>query len=146
VHASARTKWSPRSAPAEWARCIAPTIRGICFGNSLISPDGKTERSLPHHESAHYTFSKDGKLLYGLREDHGKQTFFSIDIASGAERLIGSGNPFAPGSYLSPSVHLSLAPDGKSLTYASGVIRSSLWLLEGFNPPDNLASRFGRRR
>ncbi len=124
----------------------SPTGEWIHFGNSLISPDGKTERSLGEHGSAIYTFSKDGKLLYGLRDEHGKQTLFAIDLASGAERVIGSGNPFAPRSYLSPSIHLSLAPDGKSLTYAAGVIRSSLWILEGFNPPDSLAARFGLRR
>ncbi len=124
----------------------SPTGEWIRFGNSLISPDGKTERSLGQHGSAFYTFSKNGRLLFGLREENEKQTLFSIDIASGAERVIGSGNPFAPRSYLSPSIRLSLSPDGKSLTYGTGVIRSSLWILEGFNPPDSLAARLGLRR
>ena len=124
----------------------SPTGEWIHFGNTLLSPDGKTERSFGEHGSAFYTFSKDGKLLYGLRAEHDKQTLFSVDIASGTEHAIGSGNPYPPGSHLSPSIHLSLSPDGKSFTYASGVIRSSLWILEGFNPPDSLAARFGRRR
>ena len=126
----------------EWS----PTGEWIRLGNTLISPDGKNERSLGEHGSAFCTFSKEGKLLYGLRAEHDKQTLFSIDIASGGEHVIGSANPYPPGSNLSPTIHLSLAPDGKSLTYASGMIRSSLWLLEGFNPPDSLAARFGRRR
>ena len=123
----------------------SPTGEWIRFGNSLISTDGKTERSFGGHGSAFYTFSKDGKLLYGLRAEQEKQTLFSIDVTSGAERVIGSSNAFAPGSNLSPSIHLSLAPDGKSFTYASGVIRTSLWILEGFNPPDTLAARLGLR-
>ena len=124
----------------------SPTGEWIRFGNSLISPDGKGERSLGQHGSAFYTFSKDGRLLYGLREEHEKQTLFSIEITTGVERVIGSGNPFGPRSYLTPSIHLSLAPDGKSFTYGTGVIRSSLWILEGFNPPDSLAARLGLRR
>jgi len=124
----------------------SPTGEWIRFGETLISPDGKTERSLGEHGAAFCTFSKDGKLLYGLRAEHDKQTLFSIDIASGAEHVIGSANPYPPGSNLSPTIHLSLAPDGKSFIYASGVIRSSLWLLEGFNPSNTLAARLGLRR
>ena len=124
----------------------SPSGEWIQFANSLISPDGKTERSLPQHQPAYYAFSKDGKLLYGLRAENDKQLLFSIDIASGVERAIGSANTFEPRSPFSPSVRLSLSPDGKSLTYGTGVIRNSLWILEGFNPPDGLAARLGLRR
>lgn len=126
--------WSPSS---DWIR----------YANLLISPDGKSERSLRQHPAAYYAFSKDGKLLYGLRAQGEKQLLFSIDIASGAERAIGSASTFVPRSPFSPSIRLSVAPDGKSLTYGTGIIRNSLWILEGFNPPpDTLAARFGLRR
>ena len=46
-----------------------------------------------------------------------------------------------PSSDLSPGIRLSLAPDGKSVTYAVSVYKSSLWMLEGFQKPD-LFSRF----
>ncbi len=124
----------------------SPSGEWIQFANSLISSDGKTERSLPQRGQAYYAFSKDGKLLYGLRAENGKQLLFSIDIASGVERAIGSANTFEPRSPFSPSIRLSVAPDGKSLTYGTGVIRNSLWILEGFNPPDGLAARLRLRR
>jgi Tol biopolymer transport system component len=124
----------------------SPTGEWILSGNSLISPDGKTVRSLGQHGSAFYTFSKDGKFLYGLRPEKSAQVLFSIDIATGAEHVIGSGNTFPPRSNLSPSIRLSLAPDGKSFIYGTGVIRNSFWILEGFNPPDSLAARLGLRR
>ena len=125
--------WSPSG---EWIR----------YANSLISPDGKADRSLPQRAPAYYAFSKDGKLLYGVRAENEKQLLFSIDIASGVERAIGSANTFEPRSPFSPSIRLTVAPDGKSLTYGTGVIRNSLWILEGFNPPDGLAARLGLRR
>ena len=124
----------------------SPSGEWIQFATSLISPDGKMERSLPQSAPAYYAFSKDGKLLYGLRAENEKQLLFSIDIAGGAERAIGSPNTFEPRSPFSPSIRLSLAPDGKSLTYGTGIIRNSLWILEGFNPPDGLAARLGLRR
>jgi hypothetical protein len=124
----------------------SPSGEWIQFANSLISPDGKTERSLPQRAPAYYAFSKDGKLLYGLRAENEKQLLFSIDITSGMERIIGSANTFEPRSRFSPAIRLSVAPDGKSLTYGAGIIRNSLWILEGFNPRDGLAARLGLRR
>lgn len=125
----------------EWS----PAGEWILFSNSLISPDGKNERSLGQYGSAYFTFSKDGKLLYGLRPEKNAQVLFSVDIATGAEHVIGSGNTFPPRSNLSPSIHLSLAPDGKSFIYGTGVIRNSFWILEGFKAPDSLAARLGLR-
>jgi len=124
----------------------SPTGDWILVGNLLISPDGKTERSLAQHGEAYYTFSKDGKLLYGLRSEKNVQALFSIDIATGAEHAIGSGNTFPPRNRFTPSIRLSIAPDGRSFIYGTGVIRSSLWILEGFNQPDSLAARLGFRR
>jgi hypothetical protein len=85
-------------------------------------------------------------LLYGLRPENGTQTLFSIDVADGTERIIASGNTFEPRSNLSPSIRFSLAPDGKSFIYGTGLLRNSLWLMEGFNPPRGLAARLGLRR
>jgi eukaryotic-like serine/threonine-protein kinase len=124
----------------------SPAGDWIVSGGLLIAPDGKTERSIGSHQSPHYVFSKDGKRLYGLRPENGQQTLFSIDVASGAERTIASGISFEPRSYLTPSIRLSLAPDGKSIIYGTGRIRYDLWMLEGFKPPDSLAARLGLRR
>ncbi len=133
----------PRDAPLpDWS----PAGDWIVSGGLLIAPDGKTERSIGSHRSPHYVFSKDGKRLYGLRPENGQQTLFSIDVASGAERTIASGISFEPRSYLSPSIRLSLAPDGKSIIYGTGLIRYDLWMLEGFKSPGSLAARLGLRR
>jgi Tol biopolymer transport system component len=45
----------------------SPAGDWILLGETLYSPDGKTVRSLGEHHSLGYTFSPDGKLLYGLR-------------------------------------------------------------------------------
>ena len=135
--------WSTRRLPVpDWS----PAGDWIVSGSLLIAPDGKRERSIGSHRSPHYVFSKDGKLLYGLRPENGKQTLFSIDVASGAEHTIAPGINFEPGSNLWPSIRFSLAPDGKSIIYGTGLIRTNLWMLEGFNPPGSLAARFGLRR
>jgi hypothetical protein len=81
-----------------------------------------------------------------MRPENGQQTLFSIDVASGAERIIASGIRFEPRSNLSPSIRFSLAPDGKSLVYGTGLIRNNLWIMEGFKSPDTLAARLGWRR
>ena len=130
-----------RSVP-DWS----PAGNWIVFGSLLISPDGKTERPLGSHGSLHYAFSKDGKLVYGMAPENGRHTLFSIDVATGAKRTIAQGISYAPLSNLTPSMRFSLAPDGKSLLYGTGVITNSLWILEGFNPPDSLLARLGWRR
>jgi Tol biopolymer transport system component len=124
----------------------SPAGNWIVSGGLLIAPDGKTERSIGSHQSPHYVFSKDGKRLYGLRPENGQQTLFSIDVASGVERTIASGISFEPRSYQNPSIRLSLAPDGKSIVYGTGLRRYDLWMLEGFMSPRSLAARFGLRR
>ncbi|HEU4890598.1 MAG TPA: hypothetical protein VFT47_03555, partial [Vicinamibacterales bacterium] len=117
----------------------------IVCGTLLISADGKTERTLKPYLSPHLVFSKDSRLLYGIRSENGQNTLFTIDVASGAEHVIGATNGLAPQSNLNPSLHFSLAPDGNSLLYSTGLFRNSLWILEGFNPPDSFASRLGWR-
>jgi eukaryotic-like serine/threonine-protein kinase len=103
---------------------------------SLISPDGKTVRKVGQPKAIQITFSADSKLLYGIRLDKDRQTLFSIDVATNAEKIIGDvGKDFTPESYVSPGVRLSLSPDGKSILYPALRSASSLWMLEGFDPP-----------
>ena len=90
-------------------------------------------------------FSADGKCVYSIRSDQGREDLFRIDIATGAETVIGNVGPeFRPGSNLSPSIRLSLAPDGKSFIYGSGTFTSNLWMLEGFAVKPGLFARLGR--
>ncbi|HUJ22972.1 MAG TPA: hypothetical protein VLX58_15685, partial [Bryobacteraceae bacterium] len=86
---------------------------------------------------------KDGKLLYGIREEHDKTTLFSLDI--GTLKMIDIhelGTDLAPTSDAFPGIRFSLTPDGKSITYTTSVDKSNLWILEGFRQP-GLLSRLG---
>ena len=112
-----------------------------------MSPDGKTTRSLGDRKTPHFAFSSDGKLLYGLRSEKARQLLFSVDVATGAEKIVGeTAGDFPPGSNLSPSIRFSLAPDGKSFVYGSGKFTTNLWMLEGFGAKQGLLQRLGFRR
>jgi len=112
-------------------------------GWNLISPDGKTVKPLGKIASKHLCFSRDGKLIYGIREEHDKTTLFSLDIATlKATDIHELGKDLAPASDIGPGIRFSLTPDGKSITYATAVDKSNLWILEGFRQP-GLLSRLG---
>jgi Tol biopolymer transport system component len=116
----------------------------ILIGESLYSPDGKTVRSLGEHRSLAYAFSADGKLLYGLRPGDNGETLFSLDVASGAEKIVGNvGKEYFPRSNLNPTARFSLAPDGKSIAYGVGNFKDNLWLLEGFAVKSGWLARLG---
>jgi Tol biopolymer transport system component len=124
----------------------SPTGEWIAFGGELISPDGKITRPLGNHGSAHYMFSANGKLVYGIRPDGDRNLLFSVDIVSGAEKIIRDlGAGFRPGSSLNPGVRFSLAPDDKGFVYARSKTKNNLWLLEGFAAKTGLLARLGLR-
>jgi len=112
-------------------------------GWNLISPDGKTVKPLGKIATSYLAFSKDGKLLYGIRKEHDKTTLFSLDIATRkAVDIHELGKDLAPVSDYHPGIRFSLDPDGMSITYTTNVAKSNLWMLEGFRHP-GLLSRWG---
>jgi len=120
IHSAEVPVWSPAG---DW----------ILFGNDLYSPDGQKTRSLGKHGSPNYAFSADGKLLYGIRHDGDRNLLFSLDVDSGAEKVLGDlGREFAPASNFSPATRFSPAPDGNSFVYSVATRHSNLWMLEGF--------------
>jgi serine/threonine protein kinase len=121
----------------------SPTGEWIAYGDGhLISPDGANKRSIGDHHSAYYMFSNDGKVLYGVRTDQDRELLFSVDIATGAEKILGDlGREFRPGNNLNPSIRFSMAPDGKSFVYSAGNFKRNLWMLEGFAPERSFWSR-----
>jgi len=124
----------------------SPNGRWITNGHDVISADGQSTRPLSDHRSAHYAFSADNRLLYGLREDGDRELLFSVTIDTDAENIIGdAGKDFRPGSPQNPAMRFSLAPDGKSLVYGTGRFKQNLWLLEGFSPPSGLLARLHLR-
>ena len=111
----------------------SPTGEWILFNNELYSPDGEKTRPIGKHGSPNYAFSLDGKLLYGIRHDGERNLLFSVDVASGAEKVLGDlGREYAPASSFSPAIRLSMAPDGKSFVYSVATRHSNLWRFEGF--------------
>jgi serine/threonine protein kinase len=124
----------------------SPTGEWIAAVDKLISPDGQTVRSVGDHNSLFYMFSADGKLLYGVRSEKERNLLFSVDVATGAEKVIGDlGKDFRPVSGINPGIRLSLAPDGKSFTYSTRALRRNLWMLEGFAPKTGILARLGLR-
>jgi Tol biopolymer transport system component len=125
----------------------SPTGEWLTFqdnsGWNLVSADGKTTKPLGKLESAHLAFSKDGKLLYGIREEHDKTTLFSLNISTMKVSYIRElGRDLAPYCDVCPGIRFSVAPDGKSIAYTTAVSKSNLWILEGFRQP-GLLSRLG---
>jgi len=120
-------QWSP---DGQWIKFQDNIVGG---GWTLISPDGKTVRPLGI-PSVEMTFSKDSRLLYGIRREADRLSLFSIDIATKAIKNIGYlADDFMPASYIPLTIRLSLAPDGKSILYPTFSRKSSLWMLEGFD-------------
>jgi len=120
-----------RSEVPSWS----PDGGSILCGNDLLSPDGAIIRSFGDHHTQNYVFSRDGKMLYGLRGEGARELLFSVDVATGSEKVIGDvSKDFAPKGDLHPGIRFSLAPDGKSFVYAAGRVKSNLWLMEGWAP------------
>ena len=127
INSNALPEWSP---DGQW---IAFLDRA---GLNVISPDGKTIRTFEAHDTAQLTFSRDSKLLYGIRIEPTRCILFSIDIASKQTKIIGEfARDFAPSSYSNPGIRLSLSPDGKSILFPARRSVTSLWMLEGFTRP-----------
>ena len=131
-------EWSP---DGQW---IALLDRA---GLNLISPDGKTSRTVEALDAAQVTFSRDSKLLYGIRVEPTRCILFSIDIATKQTKNIGDfATDFAPSSYSNPGIRLSLSPDGKSILFPARRSTVGLWMLEGFTQPgwwDTVRERIG---
>jgi len=122
-----------------WLPIWSPTGEWILHsddGVKLISPDGKMTRDISQKSERAYTFSADGKTIYGIRQaaagDH--LELFSVSVNGGPEKVIGSlGLEYAPVSGLNPGLRLSLTPDGKSITYGILKSTSNLWLMDGID-------------
>ncbi|HEY4960495.1 MAG TPA: hypothetical protein VII29_06535, partial [Terriglobales bacterium] len=107
-----------------------------CDSNSvwhLISPDGKQHRDLGTIKTSNLGFSRDSKSAYGIRNDAGKWSFFSLDLATAKLHDIKQlDRSLRPQSDLSPAIRFTLAPDGKTFAYSIVKRSSSLWMLQGF--------------
>jgi Tol biopolymer transport system component len=102
-------------------------------GWGLISPDGKSQRPIGEPKAVATAFSADSKKVYGIRVDGGKNTLFSLDLATNASKAIGEiAQDFTPLSFDNPGLRLTLSPDGKTVLYPAFRRSRSLWMMEGF--------------
>ncbi len=125
VRSTAVPVWSPTG---EW-------ILHYDNGFELLSPDGKTTREVTSPGVLVFAFSPDGKTLYGMRQVAKRIQLFSVSVR-GPERILGwLGFEYLPGGPPEPSLRLSFAPDGKSITFSIHKLSDTLWLMEGLTVP-----------
>jgi eukaryotic-like serine/threonine-protein kinase len=138
-----------REVVTEYLPDWSPTGEWLTFrdhsGWNLISPDGNLVKPLSRIASEHLSFSKDGKRLYGIRQEKDRMTLFSLDVTT---LMVGDirelSRDLAPATDFYPGVRFTLTPDGRSITYSTATTKSGLWLLEGFRQP-GLLSRLGMK-
>ncbi len=119
--------------------CWSPTGEWIAIDDESISPDGKIIRQLGNHRTLQYTFSADGKRVYGIRPQGDRNVLFSVAISGTEEQILADlGKEFRPATRMNPGIRFSLAPDGKSFVYSVIKTKPSLWLVEGFAPKAGL--------
>jgi Tol biopolymer transport system component len=125
-------QWSPDGG---W---IAYNGRG---GLSLVAPDGKSMRVLREQTWLAFTWSADGQRLFGLRlsDDFKHLTFTSVDIHSGAERVLSPDVMPLPTSSQPVRGFTRVSPT----TFLASIVkvRSNVWLLEGFQPMPTMWER-----
>lgn len=135
------------SVPAAWSpdgNWITATVDG---GTGVVSPDGARKRVLfkrPFQRFSCLGWSRDGATLFlmdGGMEDPVRLS--ASDVANGSERLIhaypSDGNSYSE-LYVSSS-RLYPSRDGKYLLGPRFSVRSSIWLLEGVEPPRSFFER-----
>jgi Tol biopolymer transport system component len=137
--------------PAVWSPDGKWITLGFDGGIGIVSPDGAQKRILIKRPFGAYTsslgWSRDGALLYFLDKLRDRYRLSVIDVARGSERVIHDYPPsgFSYGELVLAGGRLYLSGDGKSLLaprYSSG---SSVWLMEGVEPPLPLWRRLLRR-
>ena len=122
-------QWSPSG---EW---IAYNSHG---GLSLVSPDGKSTRVF-RSNLAGVRLVADSQRLYGIRlsDDFQHLTFTSVDIGSGAERVLGA--DFMPLPVAAQPVRGFTRASPTTFVTSIAHVRSDVWLLEKFTPRRNSA-------
>jgi Tol biopolymer transport system component len=127
VRGEAGTQWSPLG---DW---IAYSAAG---GIDLISPDGKSKRSLTSRKLSVYGFSNHGDRVFGVihhTAGSGDQwQLWETNLNSGVERLLG---PIVFPASIDGLAGFSLQPDGNRFLTSTGRFRSHTLLLEGFEQP-----------
>ena len=132
---------------AEWS----PSGSGIMYasleGMSMVSPEGGAPRKVASRQLLPFHFSKDGRQVFGifhnLAGSGAEWQLYSIDVATGAEKLIGPVD--LPGSVQSMA-GFSIHPAGKRALISVAKWPFDIWMLEGFDQlQSNWLARLFRR-
>jgi serine/threonine protein kinase len=124
---------------------------GFDGGIGIVSPDGSQRRLLIHRPFAGYTaslgWSRDGALLYLFDQVGDNYRLTAVDVARGTEHVI---HEYPPTDYRYGELYLASgrmypSGDGKSLLASRGLVGSSVWLMEGVEPPRSLLQRLLHR-
>lgn len=121
-------RWSP---DGKWLLSGGP-------GLFLSAPDGSSSLKVSDRTYLVDGWSKDGSLVYGIRNTGRRLVLDSIDPWRKQEKLVADFGP-TPGSWLFGALDantlfrgFSINPDGKSFLTSMFRATSDLWLLENF--------------
>jgi Tol biopolymer transport system component/tRNA A-37 threonylcarbamoyl transferase component Bud32 len=119
-----RTKWSP-----DGRRIACDTTDGL----TVVSTDGRQRQLVSEDSWIAFTWSNDGRQIFGLRESDDKPRHYmlaALDLASSRERIINPDVGVIPPAW-QPIRGLEAAGDGTLITSVARA-RSDIWLLRGF--------------
>jgi eukaryotic-like serine/threonine-protein kinase len=137
--------------PSVWSPDGKWITLGVNDGIGIVSPDGAQKRTLIKRPYGALTssigWSRDGAVLYLLNRVGDHYRLSAVDVARGSERVIQdyppSGFDFAENFLAAGRLYPS--GDGKSLLTTRNSIGSSVWVMEGVEPPLPLWRRLLRR-
>ncbi len=133
------TRWSPAGDSIAYR---------AADGIGLISPDGRSTRTLTPRKFEVYGFSKDGSQLYGVFQNttgNGAQwQLYSVNVKTGAEKFLA---PIDLPASIDNLAGFSVHPDGKRFLTSVAKFPFNIWMLEGFElpPPKSWLARLLHR-
>jgi len=118
-------RWSPSG---EWIAC--ETSEGLL----LLSPDGKSARTLSEESWLVYGWAPDSSKLYGIRASNDLRVLVlaAVDVGTGKEQVIAAN--LGPVPLESHPVRGFSLISAKSIATSIVRVRSDVWILDGFAP------------
>jgi Tol biopolymer transport system component len=119
-------EWSPKG---DWI-----AVKTGAGGTILVTPDGSQSRVLRPVSYQAIAWARDSASLFGLIQQDGRLRLYSMDIATGKERLLNTFGPeLALDAMYSSGIRVSLSPDGKGLLAGRRSLSADLWMVENFD-------------